>query len=153
MKNVSKLFLVLLLAVMPVLAQFPILGPYGVLPVNLAGNVFTDTGSLTTAAFSSSILTGTPTAGATYTTPSAAALCALFPFLGANNTINWSYDWYVKNTSGGANTITMSGGSGVTITGTATVAQNNVKQFKVLFRSCASGSAAVVLISLGTSVF
>lgn len=115
------------------------------------GNVFTDTGSLVPGNMSG-LLTGTPTAAANYTTPTATQLCNLFPFVGGT-AANFHWDIYWKNTSGGANTITAVGGTGVTVVGTATVAQNNVKHWMVVLTNCASGTQAAQLISLGTSTF
>lgn len=124
----------------------------GQLPVNLAGNVAVGTQTLGLAAFATQILTGTPTGAASYTTPTATALCTLFPFLAQNGTFDWSYDWYVVNTSGGSNTITMVVGSGVTLVGTGTAAQNFTRHFKVNFVTC-QGTPAVQLVSLETSAF
>jgi hypothetical protein len=116
-----------------------------------SGNTAADTASLAPGQMSS-ILTGTPTAAANYTTPTATQLCALFPFV-RTSAANLHWDWWVKNTSAGANTITVVGGSGVTITGTATVAQNAVKHFMVVLDNCVSGSQAAHIFSLGTSTF
>lgn len=122
-----------------------------VTPPFRTGNTAADTASLTPGQMSA-LLTGTPTAAANYTTPTATQLCQLFPFV-ASASSNLHYDWYVKNTSAGANTITVVGGTGVTITGTATIAQNNIKHFMVVLDNCVSGSQAAHIISLGTSTF
>lgn len=116
-----------------------------------SGNTAADTASLTPGQMSS-LLTGTPTAAANYTTPTATQLCQLFPFVGSSAT-NLHWDWWIKNTSAGANTITVVGGTGVTITGTATVTQNNIKHFMVVLDNCVSGSQAAHVFSLGTSAF
>ena len=124
---------------------------YGVIPFNTA-NVAADTASLSVGQLTgSAILVGTPTAGATYTTPTATALCAQFPFLGNGANNRWSYDWFVKNTSAGANTITLAGGTGVTLVGTGTAAQNTIRHFKIVFTSCTT--PAVQLVSLDTAAF
>lgn len=96
------------------------------------------------------LLVGTPTGAAAYTTPTAAQICAAFTFKGRNG-FNW--DLYVKNTSGGSNTITWTAGSGVAVTGTATIAQNAVKHFMGRLNNCTTGSESVTFTSLGTSVF
>lgn len=149
-KHIAILTLSIFLAVLVSHAAAPIL-QYGVLPWNTA-NTAIDTATITVGQMTSSaILVGTPTAGASYTTPSATALCAQFPFLGNGANNRWSYDWYVKNTSLGSNTITMLAGSGVTVVGTATAAQNTVRHFRVVFTSCTT--PAVQLLSLETASF
>lgn len=88
----------------------------------------TDTATLTAAQMlgNPAVLTGTPTAAAAYTTPTAALLIAGMP--GAVPAQS-SYTLIIRNTSGGANTITLTAGSGVTITGTATIAQNITRTY------------------------
>jgi len=136
----------------PVSAQTQILGPYGQIPI-LTANVAADTATL--APFQmTGILTGTPTAAATYTTPTATALCALFPFVQTQAASNFWWDLYIKNTSAGAFTITPAGGSGVTLVGTGTASQNQLRHFKVVLNECRVGAtAAAQLISLETSAF
>jgi len=133
-----------------VFAQRVPLGPYGNIPVNITDNSIAGTTSLTLVSGNMyGILTVVPTNGTTYTTPTATVLCSMFPFIG--NNINWSYDWWVRNASLGANTATLAGGSGVTLVGTGTAAQNFVRHFKINFRSCST--PAVQLISLETTAF
>jgi hypothetical protein len=144
--------------VMPAFAQlnYP-LGPYG-----NAG--FANTALINTAtvpAYSMvGLVTGTPTAGATYTTDTAVNLCALFPFVGSQTAgaSQYAWDWYIKNTAGGAFTITAAGGTGVTLSGTGTAAQNNMRHFKVVLTSCppfnlTTPTAAATLFSLETAAF
>lgn len=146
----KTVLLLMCLSVAGLFAQTQPLGPYGNIPVNTA-NTAIDTATLSVGQMAG-VLTGTPTAAATYTTPSATALCALFPFVASGNAQNWNYDWLVKNTSLGANAITLAGGSGVTLVGTGTAAQNAARHFKVVFNTC-TGTPAVQLISLETSAF
>ncbi len=133
------------------------LGPYGNIPISTAGN--TAVGTATIAANQlMGILTGTPVAAATYTTDTATNICSMFPFVGAQSVNNWNYDFYVKNTSAGANTITFAGGAGVTLVGTGTAAQNFLRHFKIVLNACpvpgtTSPTAAVQLISLETTAF
>lgn len=105
----------------------------------------TDTATLTTTQMAPGLLIGTPTAGATYTTPTAAQFCSAFPGIaitapGTNS--NYGYDLWIRNTSGGANTITVAAGSGVTLAAgnTNTVAQNHTRIFKLVPTSCAGGN-------------
>lgn len=133
-------------------AQSAPMGPYGWIPW-VTGNTATDTATLS--AFQNlGILIGTPTAAAAYTTTTATNLCALFPFMQSGANSNYGWDWYVKNTSAGANTITVQAGSGVTVSGTATAAQNAVRHFKVVLTECRPGAtAAATIFSLETTAF
>jgi hypothetical protein len=126
-------------------------GPNGSLPFTVATTAI-DTITLNTTQVVG-LLTGTPTAGATYTTPTAAALCTYFRHIVKPNQTVYSWDWYIRNTSAMANTITAAGGSGVTLRGTGTAAQNAMRHFKFSINSCISGSEAIDLISLETAVF
>lgn len=96
------------------------------------------------------ILTGTPTAAAAYTLPLVTGLTGAFNS-STNNPCYIGMSWllFVKNTSAGANTITMTTNTGWTLTGTMTIAQNASRPFLVEVTSCASSTAS--LISLGTS--
>jgi hypothetical protein len=144
-----------LVALITVLAvaqtQLP-LGPFGTVPINRVDNVATDTATIV-ANKTVGLLTGTPTAAAAYTTDTAANICKVFPFVANQNAFGFNYIFYLKNTAGGAFTITLTAGAGVTIVGTATVAQNNIKPFLVVLKTCTVGSEAVDMISLGTSAF
>ena len=115
------------------------------------GNVAADTATLTPTKMLG-VLTGTPTAAANYTTPTAAQFCALFPFVATSNG-TYDYDWVLKNTSAGANTITLVAGTGVTLSGTGTAAQNTVRVFKISLNNCTAGSEAVRIWSLATGAF
>jgi hypothetical protein len=151
MKNFARLSLIVFLIAAFAGAQTVPIGPGGLMPVTTA-NTFTDTGSLSNFNFVG-LLTGTPTAAANYTTPTAAAACAYFRnIVPPVSTLYW-FDWWVKNTSGGANTITIVAGSGFTVVGTATIAQNNVKHFLVNLTNCSSGNEAGNILSVGTSTF
>lgn len=88
------------------------------------------------------VLYGTPTAAATYTTDTATNLCGLFPFVGNNNQTYWNWDLYVINLAAGADTITMAGGSGVTLVGTGTAPQNDYRHLKFVLTECRAGQTA-----------
>lgn len=122
---------------------------YVVPPGDTAGfyNFATATGTATLGAVVGQFITGTPVAAATYTTPTATAIEAAMP----SCVIGAVYHMVIYNTSGGANTITLAGGTSVTIVGTATVAQNNGKQFLITPTNCST--PAVSIYSLGTSTF
>lgn len=128
------------------------LGLYGQIPFR-SGNTAADTATLVTAQMSA-LLTGTPTAAANYTTPTATQLCTLFPFVKAGANTGFYWTWIVKNTSAGANTITVVAGTGVTIVGTATIAQNALKPFIIVLDQCGpTVTPAAHIFSLGSATF
>lgn len=81
--------------------------------------------------------------------PTAALLAAAVP--GAD--VGSSFTVHIRNTADAAETITMTAGTGVTISGTATIAQNNAKSFLVCFTNVTAGSESYTAYSLGTVVF
>lgn len=85
----------------------------------------------------------------TDTLPTAAALLAAVP--GAM--VGTAFEFTVRNTSAGANTITVAPPDpSVLISGTPTVAQNNSKRFLVVFTSVNTRSPTYAVYSLGTFV-
>jgi hypothetical protein len=82
------------------------------------------------------------------TTPTAADIVAALPHVPAGS----ACELVIKNTSDANETLTIVGGSGVTVVGTATVAQNNTKVFKVKVVTKTAESEAVHLISVGTLI-
>lgn len=80
--------------------------------------------------------------------PTAALLVA--GFTGA--VVGSSFDVIIRNTADAAETITLTAGAGVTLTGTMTIAQNNSKRFRVVFDNVGAGAEAVSIYSLGTVV-
>jgi len=61
--------------------------------------------------------------------------------------------WYVvRNTADAAETITMTAGAGVTLSGTMTIAQNNTKIFLGVVTNATASSEAVTFYSIGTMV-
>ena len=115
------------------LGPLPGLGLGGPTHVNIdTANPFgaVGTATLTAQQMLDKIISGVPTGAATYTTDTAtnivAALKAIStPFIGQ------SFEFVVVNTSGGANSITMAAGSGVTFYPTSglAVAQNKAARF------------------------
>lgn len=115
--------------------------PFGIFRLSTAA----DTATLTTTQMSPGLLIGTPTAAATYTTPTATQFCSAFPgvaILAPGTNSNFGYDLWIRNVSAGANTITLGAGAGVTLaTGnTNTVAQAHTRIFKIVPTSCAGGN-------------
>jgi hypothetical protein len=129
------------------------LGPYA--NTGFLNSVGGTTGAFTVPAFNMvGITSGALTAAATYTTDTATNLCALFPFVQTltPGSANYAWDWYVRQT-GGAFTITVAGGTGVTLVGTGTVAQAAVRHFKIQLTNCTAGAASANLYSLETATF
>ena len=107
----------------------------------------TATATLTAAQSYNSIIRGVPTAAATYTTATAAAIVAA---IGGDCAIGTTFEVIVLNASAGAYTITVAGGSGVTVSGVATVAQNASKRFIGRVTAIAAGSEAITFYGLGS---
>lgn len=85
-------------------------------------------------------------AGRADTVPTAAEL---YEALGSpKNIANAAFYVTIRNTANGAETITLTADTGVTISGTATIAQNNSKTFLCVF----TDKDTVVAYSLGTVV-
>jgi hypothetical protein len=80
--------------------------------------------------------------------PTAALLVAAIP--GAQ--VGTSFEVDIRNTADAAETITMTAGTGVTISGTATIAQNNTKRFRIRLTNVTAGSEAYTAYSIGTFV-
>lgn len=68
------------------------------------------------------------------------------PWVGA------SFEFTIRNTANAAETITLTTASGVTLSGTMTIDQNNSKRFLVVLTNVTTGSEAVSVYSLGTVV-
>ena len=79
-------------------------------------------------------------------TPTAALLVAAVP--GA--VVGSGFEFTIRNTADAAETITLTAGSGVTLSGTMTIAQNNSKRFLAVITNV--GTPAITIYSLGTVV-
>ena len=88
--------------------------------------------------------------GASRTDTTATAALILAQFLRAR--VGSTFNLVIRNTADAAETITVQGGTGVTISGTATIAQNNTKHFLGVFTNVTASSEALTLYSLGTMV-
>lgn len=93
------------------------------------------------------IIRGVPAAAATYTTATAAAIVAA---IGGDCAVGTTFQVIVLNAAAGAFTITMAGGTGVTVSGVATVAQNACKVFMGYVSNVTAGSEAITLYGLGS---
>jgi hypothetical protein len=63
-----------------------------------------------------------------------------------------SFEFTIRNTADAAETITVTAGAGVTLSGTMTIAQNNSKRFLAVCTNVTGGAEAVTIYSLGTFV-
>jgi hypothetical protein len=105
--------------------------------------------TLTAAQILGGLILEDPNGGAaTATLPTAALLLAAIP--GA--VVGTSFEFTIRNTADAAETITVAGGTGGTISGTATIAQNNSKRFLVRLTNVTAASEAYTVYSLGTIV-
>lgn len=93
-------------------------------------------------------LTGALAAGANATTDTAANIVAAM----ASAAVGASYKLRIINESSGAFSWTIVGGTGVTVTGTATVAQNTWREFMVSV-TAVGASPAVTLQNVGTGAY
>lgn len=95
-------------------------------------SIATGNGTLTAAQVAGGQLTHLATSGATaLTTPTAALWAAALPFALPLPAANFSFSYVLRvyNTNGG--TLTLTGGTGVTINGTATLATNVFRDYLV----------------------
>jgi ABC-type branched-subunit amino acid transport system ATPase component len=66
--------------------------------------------------------------------------------------IGTGFEFTIRNTADAAETITVTTNTGLTLSGTMTIAQNNSKRFLAVFTNVTPGSEAVTVYSLGTVV-
>ena len=100
--------------------------------------------TLTAAEILGGLIDGTPTGAATYTLPTATLMAAALNQSGIGN----AFEFTIKNSSAGANTITVAAGANGTGKGTLTIAQNNSKRFLLIM----TAAATYDVYSLGTVV-
>lgn len=63
-----------------------------------------------------------------------------------------SFEFTIRNTADAAETITVTAGADVTLSGTMTIAQNNSKRFLAVCTNVGAGTETVTIYSLGTVV-
>ncbi len=80
--------------------------------------------------------------------PAAADIVAGF----AGGVVGSSFEFTIRNAADAAETITLTAGAGVTLSGTMTIAQNNSKRFLCRLDNVGAGTEAVTIYSLGTVV-
>ena len=66
--------------------------------------------------------------------------------------VGTSIEFTIRNTADAAETITLTAGAGVTLSGTMTIAQSNSKRFLARLDNIGAGTEAVTIYSLGTIV-
>lgn len=104
--------------------------------------------TLTAAQLLGGLILQDPSGGAvTSTAPTAALLWAALPGVQAGT----GFRFTIRNTADAAETITLQAGTGGTISGTATIAQNNSKDFIVVLGGTKT-SPSYVIYSVGTYV-
>jgi len=109
------------------------------------GTTTTGSATMTAAQFTSRLHTITTTGALALTTPTAEQIVfALQPIYA-----NTSYALTIKNP--GSNTITLTGGTGVTFSGDVTIATGQIINYLVVCTTIITGSAAVTVYSLGAS--
>jgi hypothetical protein len=81
--------------------------------------------------------------------PAANLLVAALPGVAVGTT----FRVVVRNDAAGAFAITVLAGAGVTLSGTATIGQSNLKVFLVRFTNVSPGTEAYTVYSLGSLVF
>ena len=90
--------------------------------------------------------------------PAGGARADLFPTAAAivagiqGAVVGSSLEITIRNTADAAETITMTTNTGLTLSGTMTIAQNNSKRFLAVCTNVGSGTEAVTIYSLGTVV-
>jgi len=105
--------------------------------------------TLTAAQLLTRLILRDPAGGArTDTTATAAQIVAAVP----NPAVGTAFRIIIRNTADAAETITIAGGTGVTISGTATIAQNNTKDFLCVLTNVTAAAEAVTIYSIGTFV-
>jgi ABC-type Fe3+ transport system substrate-binding protein len=122
--------------------------PSGLLPNVCTLAAVTDTATLTAAQSYNSIVRGIPTSAATYTTATATAIISA---IGGDCAVGTCFRVVVLNAAASALTITVAGGTGVTISGVATVVQNAAKEFIGYVTNVTAGSQAITLYGLGST--
>lgn len=87
-------------------------------------------------------------AGRSDVTPTAAQIVTGL----AGGVVGSSFEFTIRNTADGDETITITAGTDVTLSGVMTIAQNNSKRFLCRLDNVGSGTEAVTIYSLGTVV-
>lgn len=80
--------------------------------------------------------------------PTAALVVAAIPGV----QVGTAFEFILRNTADASETITMTAGTGVTISGTATVAQNNSKRWLIVVTAITAGAETYTAYSIGTMV-
>ena len=122
--------------------------PGGLMPGTSTLASVTNSATLTAAQSYNSIVRGIPTSTATYTTDTAANIISA---IGGDCAVGTSFRVVVLNAAATAITITFAGGTGVTVSGVATVVQNASKEFIGYVANVTAGSQAITLYGLGST--
>lgn len=90
------------------------------------------------------VIDATLTANRTLTTDTAANIVGAI----SGATADTAFRFLLKNDTSGAYTITLAAGTGVTLTGTATITQGSTREFLIVLTNVGSGTEAVTIYSL-----
>lgn len=123
------------------LTELPLLNVASVSTVTTAGNVTYTPAQV----MGGLILRNTSGANRSDVVPTASDLLAALGDATLGSSAGQSFEFTIRNTATAAETITLTANTGVTLSGTMTIAQNNSKRFLVVL----TGGAGVVY-SLGT---
>ena len=124
----------------------------GVIRKGYFADAATGTSAYTMAEVMAGHIIRTPTGAAADTFPTAAAIVAYInDNVRGGAQVGDSIDVTVRNLSGGANTITISANTGLTLSGTMTIAQNFMKTFKLVVTTPTIGSEAVTVYTMNAS--
>lgn len=122
----------------------------GVIRKGLIADATAGASAYTMAAVMSGMITRTHTGAAADTFPTAAAIVAYIGDARKECQVGDAIDVLVRNLSGGANTITISANTGLTLSGTMTIAQNTMKWFRLVVTNATVGSEAVTVYTTTT---
>lgn len=129
-------------------------GDGALLGKTVAATVATATAvTLTAAQVLGKLVLQDPAGGAVTTTlPTAALLAAAIRNDSQSLETGTSVEFTIRNTANEAEAITVAAGTGGTLSGTATIAQNNSKRFLLVFTNGDQGAETYTVYSLGTVV-
>lgn len=85
--------------------------------------------------------------------PTAASIVTALKSSGRPCKVGAAFEFTIRNTADAAETITVTTNTGLTLSGTMTIAQNNSKRFLAVVTDARDGNAAVTVYSLGTVVY
>lgn len=124
-------------------------------PVIVPYQISTQTAAVTLTAnqMVNGVINGIPAGGVNYQSDTASNLCTRLGRGTSGSTGGMSAEFYILNKSAGANTISFTTNTGITLSGTITISQNVFRQFRIVATSCAQGAEAVTIFALASGTF